>query len=392
MKIIDNILKLINKLINFSTTILFIILLCFGAYALYDMSKIYDNAKISGEILALKPSEEEFSLSGLQEINPDICGWIRIYDTNMDYPVVKGKDNSEYLNIDYKKEFSTAGSIFLDYRNDRDISNDYSIIYGHNMDKELMFSDIKKYEDEEYFNSHLGGMIFTETGIYDIEVFSYAKISAYEKKGYNLITYKNNQTLSIISYFKEMSLYINENLEINSGDKLLLLSTCDTVGSNDRAVLLVKLKLRDANIEKLENVTTESLDKIDREKAEFERVDEVELMKFPEEKDPSIKFHLSIKELSYILILTIITLLFIAFIIKLIRRKIKIVVKEYDGTIRPLDLNSTKLLDKGKEEKKTPRKRSTSTTKKKTSNRKSTANKNAKKSSKNDKVIGKHLK
>lgn len=53
----------------------------------------------------------------------DVIGWIDIYNTNIDYPIVKGADNQEYLNKTVKGEFSTAGSIFLDSSNSPDFSD-----------------------------------------------------------------------------------------------------------------------------------------------------------------------------------------------------------------------------------------------------------------------------
>ena len=71
--------------------------------------------------------------------------FIFIRPTNIDYPILAGEDNTSYLKTDYKGDYSPAGSIFLDYRNSRSLDDDYFVVYGHNMAKGLMFSDIKKY-------------------------------------------------------------------------------------------------------------------------------------------------------------------------------------------------------------------------------------------------------
>ena len=133
MKIINGLVKLFDKLINHIVLIILLILLLYSGYALYDAYATYEKAELSDEILQYRPEEnEKFSLKSIQkDINEDICGWIRIDNTNIDYPVVIGEDNSEYLNNDYKKEYSITGSIFIDYRNDRDFKDDYTIIYGN---------------------------------------------------------------------------------------------------------------------------------------------------------------------------------------------------------------------------------------------------------------------
>ena len=73
--------------------------------------------------------------------------WIKVYNTNIDYPVVQGKDNAYYLNHDFNKNYLSSGSIFMDYRND--FENDKSIvIYGHHMKNKTMFGELTKFKQE----------------------------------------------------------------------------------------------------------------------------------------------------------------------------------------------------------------------------------------------------
>ena len=46
----------------------------------------------------------------LQEQNADIVGWLEIENTNINYPVLQGTDNSYYMTHNYKKEKSKNGS------------------------------------------------------------------------------------------------------------------------------------------------------------------------------------------------------------------------------------------------------------------------------------------
>ena len=78
----------------------------------------------------------------LQAINPDIVAWLRIPGV-LEYPVVRGEDNSYYLNHTVQKTYNIAGSIFLDYRNERDFSDSKNIIYGHNMKDGSMFGALR---------------------------------------------------------------------------------------------------------------------------------------------------------------------------------------------------------------------------------------------------------
>ena len=92
-----------------------------------------------------KPTPPQVDWANLKAINEDIIGWIQIEGTEISYPIVKGIDNSYYLNHTVQKTYNIAGSIFLDYRNERDFSDSKNIIYGHNMKDGSMFHVLRNY-------------------------------------------------------------------------------------------------------------------------------------------------------------------------------------------------------------------------------------------------------
>lgn len=241
MKIISKIINVLDNIITFIIIILFICAITFAGYAIYDTYYIYNNAELGQEILKLKPNRENgFTISGLQQINPDICGWITINNTNIDYPIVIGKDNFEYLNKDYKKDFAATGSIFLDYRSDRDFNDNYSVIYGHNMNASKMFSDLKKFGNKSYFEKNQFGVLYTSLCVYDINILCYKKVNAFCETTYNIKTYKNDRNMELVSFFEKDAINKND-IEVSAEDKLITLSTCDTSGGNDRSILVAKL-------------------------------------------------------------------------------------------------------------------------------------------------------
>ena len=69
----------------------------------------------------------------LKEENQDIVGWLEIEDTNINYPVLQGKDNEYYMTHNYKKQKSKNGSIFLDKDYDWNIKGNNLLMYGHNL-------------------------------------------------------------------------------------------------------------------------------------------------------------------------------------------------------------------------------------------------------------------
>ena len=178
--------------------------------------------------------------STLQKINPDVVGWLKVENTNVNYPVVKSSDNSYYLTHDFNKNKNSAGWIFLDYRNDLNNLRKNSIIYGHNMLNKTMFGSIPDNVLSTSWlsnpNNHLiklstpnSNMVWKIFSVYTVEPESY-----YIKTLFNNIEYEQ-----FINTIKSRSIY-NFNEEVTINDYILTLSTCDNSGKK-RVVIHAKL-------------------------------------------------------------------------------------------------------------------------------------------------------
>ncbi len=168
-----------NWLLRQLAIILILLVLLFSGYVLWDVHQVYKTAgDVQSQILQLKPTDlqDEGGLKKdfdeLKKINQDVCGWMTINGTRMDYPIVKGKNNQKYLNTDIFGSFSLAGSIFLDSRNSADFSDPYSIIYGHHMDNHQMFGDLDLFKDPDYFNSHTHLELVTPDKTFEYEALA----------------------------------------------------------------------------------------------------------------------------------------------------------------------------------------------------------------------------
>ena len=232
-------LKIIDRFLNDILILFFLILFLFSIYSLFDINMVYEEGKLEDDIISYKPKNLEiFDLEEIQKIiNNDIIGWIIIDDTNIDYPILY---SDKYIDRNYKNEYSSLGSIFLNNKNNRDFKDDYSIIYGHNSYSELMFSNIKKYKNKDYFDKHSTGKLYTKDMVYKIEIILYSVIDSNTDLSFNIDRYKNNYNDLIISNLKSKSININD-IKIDKNDKLLLLSTCSNNNSSLREVLLCKL-------------------------------------------------------------------------------------------------------------------------------------------------------
>ena len=102
----------------------------------------------------------DVNFAGLKTQNGDICAWIYIPGTDVDYPVLQGSDNAYYLNHDAYGEYSPDGSIFVDAGNNLDFEDFDTIIYGHNMSTGTMFKTLHNYEDDSFWESNRNVYIY----------------------------------------------------------------------------------------------------------------------------------------------------------------------------------------------------------------------------------------
>ena len=110
----------------------------------------------------------EVDFEALRQINPDVVGWIYIEGTAVNYPVVQGTDNSYYLDRLFDGSQNKAGSIFMDYRNEPDLSGRNTVLYGHHLQSGAMFHDIILYKDQSFYEAHPTALLLTPEGNYKI--------------------------------------------------------------------------------------------------------------------------------------------------------------------------------------------------------------------------------
>ncbi len=122
----------------------------------------------SGENLA--PIAVDFD--ALKAKNPDIVAWVYCPDTDINYPVLQSSDNKYYLRRGADGTSRVAGSIFADFRNTADLSDENNIIYGHNMTDGSMFGTLKKYADQSYYDDHPVWYLLTPERDYKVMLFA----------------------------------------------------------------------------------------------------------------------------------------------------------------------------------------------------------------------------
>ncbi len=176
----------------------------------------------------------------LKEENPDTVAYLKVNNTNIDYVVVKGKDNNFYLNHNFLKKKNVAGWIFADYRNSFTGNDKNIIIYGHNMKDGSMFDSLKKVITKEWYQNPNNQIIplITENNTYKYQVFSTYSI---KPEDYYITTdfTSDKDYLAFINKLKSRSVY-DYQVNLEDTKQILTLSSCLTDGSK-RVVLHAKL-------------------------------------------------------------------------------------------------------------------------------------------------------
>lgn len=194
--------------------------------------------------IAIETSENNSTgkYTELYEQNKDFIGWIKIDDTEIDYPVMQSIDNPNYyLTHNFNKEYSRFGVPYI--QESCTLFSDNIIIYGHNMKNSSMFNGLTKYESKDFYNSHKYILFDTLDEEMTYEIIAVFKTVAYTEKGFKYYAFveanSENDFIDYIEQCKSLSLYdINETAEY--GDKLITLSTCEYSRNNGRMVIVAK--------------------------------------------------------------------------------------------------------------------------------------------------------
>lgn len=246
-----------RKKISIIVTIVAVLVFGYSLYRLIDIGIMYyHNKQILTEVQEVYdtlPTEQADSsikieerkvrqqFIDLQEINEDIVGWISIEDTKINYPILQTNDNIHYLDRNYKEEYTPAGSIFMDYRNDVSEYDPNVVVYGHRMRDNSMFNSLTYFLEEDFFNNHGTIQFDTMYESYDAEVFAAYNTTTdfdYIQTDFQLGT----DFLTLVHQMKQKSKF-QKDIDIGMDDQIITLSTCDYMLDPDKGRLVVHAKL-----------------------------------------------------------------------------------------------------------------------------------------------------
>ena len=189
-------------------------------------------------------SSNKYNLENIAKINSDVVGWIKIGNTNIDYPVMQNGDY--YLHRNIYKNYSSHGTPYLaEYCNIQ--YSDNLIIYGHHMNDNSMFAQLDNYKKHSFYENHkyikfysyYNGKTIEKT----YEVAIAFKTVVYSDKGFKYYNYTNFSDVQELNDFiencRKLEFY-NTGIDINYGDKLITLSTCEYSQKDGRIVVVAK--------------------------------------------------------------------------------------------------------------------------------------------------------
>ena len=230
---------------NIGSTVVLIAAVCVFVFSLYQLvmtlvpyytgGQEYD--QIRDLAITTEDNGEGFSVDfdALLEQNADTVAWIRFDEpSQINYPVVKSADNTDYLTKTFVANDNKLGAIFMDYRNNSDFSDRNTFIYGHHLNVGgEMFSELLQYEDESFCKEHPNFYIYTPDGKVRMYMIFSAGVVKDTADNYN-ITYESDEAFTeYLNICKESSNY-QVDVELNAQSKIVSLSTCTNVRDDER--------------------------------------------------------------------------------------------------------------------------------------------------------------
>lgn len=178
---------------------------------------------------------KDMDFSALRQQNPDVLGWILIPGTRVSYPVVRGTDNSYYLDHTWRGGKNSVGAIFMECRNSSDLSDFNTIIYGHRMNNRSMFGTLSQYKSRSYWQAHPYVYLTDDSGTHRYEIFAAGEVSV-DSDVYRLGLRSDSSRQSFLDSCLALSA-LNTGVTPHTYDKVLTLSTCTGNGHATRWVV-----------------------------------------------------------------------------------------------------------------------------------------------------------
>ena len=233
MKRVYGILRFLDDIFSRFTDALIIMALLIAVYLFIDTKIIFDGVS-ANKITQYKPESSQASRELVGKYK-DYVFWLCIDDSAVDFPVVQGATNADYLNKSPDGQYSLSGSIFLDSNNSSDLTDEYSILYGHHMQQKQMFGSLDDFADKKFFETHRLGYFLMKDGTWiEFETFAFGRTTTDERAVFTI-----DYPVDRVEWARDNAKIF---MEPPSGDgNVVALTTCVSPSSTDRWYVFVKI-------------------------------------------------------------------------------------------------------------------------------------------------------
>ena len=215
-----------------------VVIFIYAAYSLLRIHVSYRaitnmNAELQNNYtqVSQNTSGEEYLVidwEGLLNRNRDVVAWIYVPGTNINFPVLQGDTNYTYLRHNIDREFSVGGSIFMDALNCSSFGDLSTMIHGHNMRNDSMFSQVADLANGSMAEIPTRVHIYLPNGM----------LKSYKIVSINSIDISsalfNGGSRSLEDYFELMAegSVVSVDFDRDTVGRILVLSTCGNFAAN----------------------------------------------------------------------------------------------------------------------------------------------------------------
>lgn len=223
---------------------------------------IYD--KLSLPTYEYVPNNEgvDRTYNNLIKRNDDVVGWLRINNTQVNYPLLKdpgdiapntgyGSEfveyNEYYLHHDIDRNYLFEGNIYMDCRDNfgavEGLQSENLVIYGHNMLNGSQFGNLRLYKDTSYYWSNPFVYLSSIYKDYEYVIVSFCITSGNADTDFRYWDMEELDTQEDFDYYVnriKRDQLLDTGVDIHYGDKLLTLSTCHADADNTRFIILAR--------------------------------------------------------------------------------------------------------------------------------------------------------
>ncbi len=201
-----------------------------------NVSVIAQTTQAVDDELAVNPID----FKSLRHKNGDIYAWLKVPGTKVDYPIVQHPEDDDFYlkHSAYDKSWKASGAVYTELGNTNTFDDRVTVVYGHNGYGDTMFTTLHRFEEQDFFKKHGKFYIYMPH-----RKLTYQIVSAFKFDDRHLLNCFDFNDTQVFADFLQMlqapetnNANVRQSLqaEMNTNDKIVVLSTCFTNQRSNR--------------------------------------------------------------------------------------------------------------------------------------------------------------